>query len=113
MSPYNASASAKMRIRIIPTNSLGCCALALQQTTTPNHQDHLIKSSGKQQTFSTPVKILVHYITQAHTTTRLYMVISVTYLFAKGYTKLPADQEMSCLMIVTMTLFLNMRNILQ
>lgn len=30
MSPYNANASAKMRIRIIPTKSLGCWALALQ-----------------------------------------------------------------------------------
>lgn len=29
--PYSARASAKMRIRIIPTNSLGCCAFALQQ----------------------------------------------------------------------------------
>lgn len=29
MRPYKASASAKMRIRIIPTNSFGCCALAL------------------------------------------------------------------------------------
>ena len=28
--PYRASASAKMRMRIIPTKSLGCCALALQ-----------------------------------------------------------------------------------
>ncbi len=30
MSPYRARASAKMRIRIIPTKSLGCCALALR-----------------------------------------------------------------------------------
>ena len=29
--PYNARASAKMRIRIIPTKSLGCCALALHR----------------------------------------------------------------------------------
>lgn len=29
MRPYNARASAKMRIRIIPTNSFGCCAFAL------------------------------------------------------------------------------------
>ena len=28
ISPYSASASAKIRIRIMPTNSLGCCALA-------------------------------------------------------------------------------------
>lgn len=28
ISPYSASASAKIRMRIIPTNSLGCCALA-------------------------------------------------------------------------------------
>lgn len=27
--PYKAKASAKMRIRIIPTKSFGCCALAL------------------------------------------------------------------------------------
>jgi hypothetical protein len=29
ISPYKASASAKIRIRIIPTNSFGCCAFAL------------------------------------------------------------------------------------
>lgn len=29
--PYSARASAKIRIRIIPTNSLGCCALALSK----------------------------------------------------------------------------------
>jgi hypothetical protein len=29
ISPYKASASAKIRIRIIPTNNLGCCAFAL------------------------------------------------------------------------------------
>lgn len=28
--PYKAKASAKMRMRIIPTKSFGCCALALQ-----------------------------------------------------------------------------------
>lgn len=31
MRPYRARASAKIRIRIIPTKSLGCCALALQK----------------------------------------------------------------------------------
>ena len=31
--PYSASASAKMRMRIMPTKSLGCCALALQRAT--------------------------------------------------------------------------------
>jgi hypothetical protein len=37
ISPYKASASAKMRIRIIPTNNLGCCAFALSkpQSLTP------------------------------------------------------------------------------
>ncbi len=30
--PYRAKASAKMRIRIIPTKSLGCCAFALQHS---------------------------------------------------------------------------------
>jgi hypothetical protein len=34
MRPYRARASAKIRIRIIPTNSLGCCALALHETST-------------------------------------------------------------------------------
>lgn len=29
ISPYNPSTSAKIRIRIIPTNSLGCCAVPL------------------------------------------------------------------------------------
>ncbi|KVH95986.1 hypothetical protein Ccrd_001930 [Cynara cardunculus var. scolymus] len=29
MRPYRARASAKMRIRIIPTKSFGCCAFAL------------------------------------------------------------------------------------
>jgi len=31
ISPYRARASAKIRIRIIPTNSLGCCAFALHE----------------------------------------------------------------------------------
>lgn len=31
MRPYNASASAKIKIRIIPTKSFGCCAFALCQ----------------------------------------------------------------------------------
>lgn len=29
ISPYNPRTSAKMRIRIIPTKSLGCCAVPL------------------------------------------------------------------------------------
>jgi hypothetical protein len=33
ISPYKASASAKMRIKIMPTKSLGCWALALQTKT--------------------------------------------------------------------------------
>lgn len=43
MSPYRARASAKMRMRIIPTKSLGCCALALQctkQTSVPGADPH-------------------------------------------------------------------------
>lgn len=32
MRPYRASASAKMRMRIMPTKSFGCCALALRTT---------------------------------------------------------------------------------
>jgi len=32
ISPYNANASAKMRMRIIPTKSFGCWAFALQKT---------------------------------------------------------------------------------
>ena len=39
MRPYSASASAKMRIKIIPTNSFGCCAFALHNTHT-NHTPH-------------------------------------------------------------------------
>jgi len=35
--PYRARASAKMRIRIIPTKSFGCCALALQDNKEFNH----------------------------------------------------------------------------
>jgi hypothetical protein len=31
MRPYKAKASAKMRMRIIPTKSFGCCAFALQK----------------------------------------------------------------------------------
>jgi len=31
MRPYRARASAKMRMRIIPTKSFGCCALALRK----------------------------------------------------------------------------------
>nr|DAD24625.1 TPA_asm: hypothetical protein HUJ06_026089 [Nelumbo nucifera] len=37
MRPYRARASAKMRMRIIPTNSFGCCALALKITTRGHH----------------------------------------------------------------------------
>lgn len=29
MSPYNPSTSAKIRIKIMPTNNLGCCAVPL------------------------------------------------------------------------------------
>ena len=34
--PYRARASAKMRIRIMPTNSFGCCAFALQVASNVN-----------------------------------------------------------------------------
>ena len=46
MSPYRARASAKMRMRIMPTKSLGCCALALQCTTTvssPSRPDQIMR----------------------------------------------------------------------
>jgi hypothetical protein len=33
MRPYRASASAKMRMRIMPTKSFGCCAFALPTPT--------------------------------------------------------------------------------
>ena len=39
MSPYRARASAKMRMRIIPTKSLGCCALALHSAQLPQCMD--------------------------------------------------------------------------
>jgi hypothetical protein len=38
MRPYSASASAKMRIRIIPTKSLGCWALALWEKSSTERQ---------------------------------------------------------------------------
>lgn len=56
ISPYNASASAKMRIRIIPTKSFGCWAFALQKTVTNKSNSIHCKLATLKNIFTKPVR---------------------------------------------------------